>query len=109
MAFDIDHERFVAKNKRLASANEYSRRDRSLERKGFSHLNRQQEASCYNCKMKRKCPEFRAKTTGGTKGVVSYGGNEVFVCDKYEPAPLQNRSMSRKQIKSLMKNFIRSK
>lgn len=104
MNFDYDHERFVAKNKSLASAEEIRKKDTQLEKKGFSHLKRNEEGSCFNCKMKQGCSEFRAKRSGGSSGVVSFGGDEHFMCERFIPAPSQEKSMSNKQIKSLLKN-----
>jgi hypothetical protein len=104
MNFDYDHERFVAKNKSLASAEEINKKDAHLEKKGFSHLKRNQEGSCFNCKMKQGCSEFKSKKSGGSSGVVSFGGDEQFVCSRYIPAASSDKSMSSKQIKSLLKN-----
>jgi hypothetical protein len=104
MNFDYDHERFVAKNKSLASAEELKKKDSDLEKKGFSHLKTNQEGSCFNCKMKQGCSEFRGKRSGGSSGVVSFGGDEHFICEKYIPSTSQGKSMSEKQIKSLLKN-----
>jgi hypothetical protein len=100
----IDHERFVEKNRSIANSQDLDHKDKDMEKKGYSFLKRQQEASCFNCKMKQKCPEFRTKKTGGSAGVVSFGGDEKFICNRYGPAIRENRSMSDKQIKSLMKN-----
>lgn len=105
MSFDYDHERFVAKNRSLASAEEMNKKDKSLEKKGFSHLKRDEEGSCFNCKMKSSCTEFRAKKSGGSSGVVSFGGDEKFFCSRYIAAPSSEKSMSDKQIKSLLKNI----
>jgi hypothetical protein len=104
MSFAYDHERFVAKNKSLASAEDIKRRDDLLEKKGFDYLKRQEKTSCFNCKMKTGCSEFKARRSGGAKGVVSFGGDESFLCDKYVPAPTREKSLSDKQIKSLLKN-----
>ena len=38
-------------------------------------------------------------------GAVSFSGNEEFICDRYIPAPADKKTMSDKQIKSLLKNF----
>jgi hypothetical protein len=103
----IDHDRFVEKNRSIAQSQELETKDAALARKGYRFLEHQREASCYTCKMKKKCPEFRAKQTGGTKGVVSFGGDEKFICSRYMPAEIQSRSMSNKQIKSLLKNAKR--
>jgi hypothetical protein len=105
MGFSYDHEKFVAKNRALASAERIKKRDEVLEKKGFAHLKRNQEASCFNCKMKQTCPSFKGKRSGGASGVVSFGGEQTFICDRYTPAPAQEKSMSNKQIKSLLKNI----
>jgi hypothetical protein len=103
----IDHDRFVEKNRSIARSQEIEVKDEALAKKGYSFLERQREASCYTCKSKRKCPEFRSKQTGGTTGVVSFGGDEKFICSRYMPAEVESRSMSTKQIKSLLKNAKR--
>jgi hypothetical protein len=100
----IDHDHFVAKNKALAGAEDMKRRDDALEKKGFSPLKSTQEGSCFNCKMKQGCSEFKARRSGRATGVVSFGGDEKFVCSRYIPAPAQSRSMSDQQIKTLLKN-----
>jgi hypothetical protein len=104
MNFDYDHERFVAKNRSLASAEDLKKKDSNLEKKGFSHLKTNEEGSCFNCKMKQGCSEFRGKRSGGSSGVVSFGGEANFVCSKYIPGTTQGKSMSNNQIKSLLKN-----
>jgi hypothetical protein len=41
--------------------------------------------------------------------VVSFGGSDqAWACNRYEPAPQQNRGMDQKQIRSLMKSFKRA-
>jgi hypothetical protein len=107
MKRSIDHDSYVEKNKSIARSQELDEKDKAMEKKGFDHIKRQQEASCFNCKAKQKCPEFRSKKTGGTTGVVSFGGDEKFVCQRYAPAAAENRSMSDKQIRSLLKNVKR--
>jgi hypothetical protein len=107
MNFNIDHDRFADKNKSLARAYEVGRRDADLERKGFSPMQRQREASCFNCRMKNKCAEFRTRSSGGSKGVVSFGGDEKFICDRYAPISSEVKTMSNRQIKSLLKNVKR--
>ncbi|NLP04008.1 MAG: hypothetical protein GX089_16055 [Fibrobacter sp.] len=104
MSFTYDHEKFVAKNRSLASAQGREQRDQALEKKGYSHLKSNKEGSCFNCKQKQNCSEFRAKRSGGASGVVSFGGDENFICSKYTPAQAQAKGMSDKQIKSLLKN-----
>jgi hypothetical protein len=104
MEHNIDHDRFVNKNRAMADAYDTGKRDAELERRGFSRIQRQEEASCFNCKTRDKCAEFRNKRSGGTAGVVSYGGGEKFICGKFAPVTQQNKSMSDSQIKKLMKN-----
>jgi len=58
-------------------------------------------------KMKQKCPEFRSKKSGGSAGVVSFGGGRKLFVRRYAPAAIESRSMSDKQIKSLLKNAKR--
>jgi hypothetical protein len=103
----IDHDRFVEKNRSIAKSQEYTAKDEGRGKKGDGGAPREREPSCYTCKMKRKCPEFRSKQTGGTSGVVSFGGEEKFVCNRYAKAEVENRTMSNKQIKSLLKNTMR--
>jgi len=105
MGFDDDHERFVAKNRSLAQAEELDRRDEALEKKGYSYLRGREESSCFNCKMRQTCREFSARRSGGTSGVVSFGGDERLICDKYVPAEKAQKAMSDKQVKSLLKNI----
>lgn len=104
MSYSYDHERFVAKNRSLASAEEIKSKDEMLEKKGYSHLKSNKEGSCFNCKMKQNCSEFKAKRSGGASGVVSFGGDEKFICNRYAPAETSGKTMTNKQIKSLLKN-----
>ncbi len=100
----IDHDRFVEKNRSIAKSQELVAKE---EKQGGHSYERQRESSCFTCKMKRKCSEFRSKQTGGTAGVVSFGGDEKFICGRYSPAVIESRTMSSKQIKSLLKNVKR--
>lgn len=104
MNFPYDHDRYVSKNKSLARGYDVDKRDGHMEKRGFSHTQRQQEASCFNCKLKRKCAEFRKRRSGGSLGAASFDGSESFLCDKYIPEPASDKKMSQKQIKSLLKN-----
>jgi hypothetical protein len=100
---NLDHDLFVAKNKSLATAEDVGRRDEDMAKKGTSSI-RNEGGSCFTCKMKQGCSEFKASRTGRATGVVSFGGDQKFVCDRFVPAPSQNRSMSDQQIKALLKN-----
>ncbi|MCU0608706.1 MAG: hypothetical protein MUF22_02930 [Chitinispirillaceae bacterium] len=101
----IDHDHFVAKNKSLAMAEDVNRRDDEKNKKAGEP--RPEKRTCFNCKMKTGCSEFKARRTGRATGVVSFGGDESFVCDRHVPAPAQNRGMSAPQIKALMKNVMK--
>jgi hypothetical protein len=103
----VDHDSIVEKNRAIAHSYETEARDKSLDSKGSDAQQRQREASCFNCKMKQKCPQFKAKRTGGTAGVVSFGGDQKFICDRYMPNPSPAQIMSDRQVKSLLKNAMR--
>lgn len=105
MDFAYDHERYVRKNRSIASGYNIDKHDREMEKKGFSHHQRQEDASCFNCKLKTKCAEFRTKRSGGSRGVASFDGSEKFICDRYIPAPPTKKTLTDKQIKSMLKNF----
>jgi hypothetical protein len=100
----IDHDRFVAKNRALAGAEDIKRRDEEYDSKGASPK-RKESGSCFTCKTKQSCSEFKARRSGRSTGVVSFGGEDDFVCSRYVPAPARSRSMSDKQIKTLLKNI----
>ncbi len=103
MKRNIDHDLFVAKNRALAVAEDMKRRDEATERSGGTGRGGA-TGSCFTCKTKQGCSEFKARRSGRSTGVVSFGGDEKFVCNRYVPAPALGRSMSDKQIKALMKN-----
>ena len=103
--YEYDHDRYVRKNRMIASGYNVDKHDRDMEKKGFSRYERQKDASCFNCKLKKKCAEFRKKRSGGSMGVVSFDGKEKFICDRYTPEPAGKKAMSDKQIKSLLKNI----
>lgn len=105
MNFNYDHESFVRKNKSFERSYSLDQHDNSMEKKGFSRQKREEDASCFNCKLKKKCSEFRVKRSGGAVGAASFTGNEKFICDRYSPAPPDNKTMNDKQIKSLLKNI----
>jgi hypothetical protein len=106
-AFDIDHDRFVRKNKSLAAAYRKDEKDRKLQDKGYSHLQNDREASCFNCKKRTKCPQFRRSRDGSSTGAVSFGGgDDAVICDQYEPEKKDQKArVSDKKVKSLLKNM----
>jgi hypothetical protein len=106
MLYNHDHDHYVAKNRALSGGTDLLPR-RGPEQKKVEGK-REVKPSCFNCKEKRSCSEFKAKRGGRGSGVVSVGGvAEDMICGKYQVATEQNRSMSNKQIKSLMRNFKR--
>jgi hypothetical protein len=102
-----DHDRFARKNAMLAHGYTVKKRDDKLEEKGTSHLKEGKEASCFNCKFKTKCQTFNTMRTGGSSGAVSVGGDEKYLCEKYEEQKTKTFSMNDKQIKSLLKNAMK--
>ena len=102
-----DHDHYVLKNRMLAAADEMGRREKQAEKTGGAP--REREKSCFTCKLKKTCTQFRSRRSGGASGVVSFGGQDMsWACDRYEPAPAQPRGMDKKQIKSLMRSFKRA-
>jgi hypothetical protein len=101
---NIDHDRFVAKNRALAVAEDVKRRDEENAKKDGA-AGKPVRGSCFSCKMKQGCSEFKARRSGRSTGVVSFGGDESFVCERYTPGQARARSMSDQQIKALMKNI----
>ncbi len=107
-AFNRDHDHFVLKNRMLAAAEEFGRKDKS-ETATKPGVPRERQKSCFSCKQKKTCTQFRARRSGGASGVVSFGGNDyAWACERYEAAPEQKRGMSPKEIKSLMRGFKRA-
>ncbi len=106
-SFDIDHDRFVRKNRDLASA--YSKDDKErMSRRTAQTGETAHKPSCFNCKKRTKCPEFRRNREGSSSGAVSFGGgNDAVICDQYEAEKTQEKpkGMSDKKVKSLLKNM----
>ena len=103
--FAVDHDHFVLKNKMLAAAEENDRRDKARGAPPAQATGLPQKASCFNCKLKKKCVVFKGSRTGYSTGAASFGGDQRMICAKYDPAPVESRAMSDKQIKALQKNF----
>ncbi len=102
MNFSYDHDKFVAKNRAMADAELINRRD---VRKNAADGKGDKGASCFNCKIRQTCSTFKGKRSGGALGVVSFGGEQTFVCERYTPAPIQEKNLTNRQIKSLLKNI----
>jgi hypothetical protein len=90
---DLDHNRFVQKNKMIALA--------SQPIKAYNEKNLPTTQRCSNCNRKRNCKLQPVKVR---EGVASYGGEE-FKCESWEPQ--KTEELSKKKIKSLMRNFKR--
>jgi len=109
MSWNYDHDRYLAKNKAFAAAE-----TSSWKKKGNGRNDANQgakKATCFNCKTRQSCSEFRTKRTGGVEGAVSFGGSSddiVFWCSKHQFAEDKNKGgADPKKIKSLMKSFKR--
>jgi hypothetical protein len=108
MLFNHDHERYVAKNRALSSGTDLLGR-RGTDQKRATDTARPPRESCFNCKERKSCQEFRSRRGGRGTGVVSVGGSiEDMKCAKYQFSAEEKRGMSSKQIKSLMRNFNRT-
>lgn len=90
---DVDHNRFVQKNKMIALA--------SQPIQAYSDKNEPTQQKCSNCDRRRNCKLQRVKISDG---VASYGGEE-FKCDSWES--LKTTELNQKKIKSLMRGFKR--
>ena len=110
---DTDHDRWKKKNDMLAVgiADRVNEKIIEEKKKQYGEEILERPNSCYTCKKKNKCIDFMHKTTGGTAGAVSVGGDETYLCDKYNPMPIQNKNknVSKGQINNLMKRAMSGK
>jgi len=105
-----DHERFMNKNRKLAQGYETSRlQEKVAETAAPGETTR--PVSCFNCKKKHKCIEFKQKSTGGSNGVVSIDTSTNFLCNNYSPMPppKHDKGLSGKQVKSIMKAAMKGR
>jgi hypothetical protein len=100
-----EHDRFLAKNKMMAQAYEVSETEGKVKSKHGDAIPADRPMSCFNCKKKNRCLDFKAKSTGGSSGVVSIDSGTTFLCAQYDPMPLQKkeRSLNNNQIRSMVK------
>ncbi|OGJ90878.1 MAG: hypothetical protein A2268_09550 [Candidatus Raymondbacteria bacterium RifOxyA12_full_50_37] len=100
-----DHDRFLSKNNALARGYALAGTQDKLQKKFGAEADVPQSMSCFNCKKKHKCLEFKAKSTGGSAGAVSISSDMSFICDRYEPVPIskKEKSLSSQEVKSIMK------
>ncbi len=99
-----EHDRFLAKNRMLAASYEILNTQNKLTERLGDKKPSEKAMSCFNCKKKLKCLEFKRKSSGGTTGAVSIEATTTFICDKYEPIPDKDtKNMTNKEIKNAMK------
>lgn len=100
-----EHDRFQAKNKMLAQAYEVGQTEGKVKDKHGDAIPTERPMSCFNCKKKNRCIDFKAKSTGGTSGAVSIDSHTSFLCDQYDPMPLpkKEKSLNNNQIRSMVK------
>lgn len=89
----------------LAQGYETAETEGRIKAKHGESIPTERQMSCFNCKKKNRCLEFKSKSTGGSNGAVSIDSHTTFLCDKYDPIPVQKneRSLNNNQIKSMMK------
>jgi len=99
-----DHQRWLRKTNMQAQG--FADRDNTqkLEKK-FGKEIIERPNSCYTCRKKNRCLEFKSKTTGGEAGAVSIDASVQFLCDKFDPMPIQkkNQQLSQNAINGLLK------
>ncbi|MBL8027043.1 MAG: hypothetical protein JNL74_11565 [Fibrobacteres bacterium] len=105
-----DHDRFTAKNRMLAQSYEILNTEGKVKDRLGGKQTSDKPMSCFNCKKKLKCLEFKRKSSGGTDGAISIDTNTTFICDKYDPIPDKDvKVMSGKDVKNAMKAAMRGR
>ncbi|MFH0919989.1 MAG: hypothetical protein V1913_06465 [Fibrobacterota bacterium] len=106
-----DHERFMSKNRMLAQGYETSKLQDKVNATAGDGRSDMRPTSCFNCKKKNKCLEFKQKSTGGSSGTVSIDTSTVFLCDRYAALPplKHEKSLSGPQVKSIMKAALKGR
>ena len=106
-----DHERFLLKNKSMAQGYSLAGMQDKLEKKMGDDPTKPKTMSCFNCRKKNKCTEFKAKSSGGASGVVTIGSDTTFLCDKYQPfqTSKKEKPLSKKQVKNMMKAALKGR
>ena len=104
----IDHERFAEQNRRAAENYSRDKLDKELVKKGFDRGKRQEEPSCYNCKLNQRCAEFNKRR--GITGSASVSADDKILCERYIPAPpSEKKGMNDNQVKNLLKSAMKGK
>ena len=105
---NIDHERFAEQNRRAAENYSREKTDKVLVKKGFDRAERQEQPSCYNCKLNPRCAEFHKHR--GVTGAASVSADDKLLCERYIPAPpTEKKGMNDKQVKNLLKSAMKGK
>jgi hypothetical protein len=105
---NIDHERFAEQNRRAAENYTMEKTDKALVKKGFDRATRQDEPSCYNCKLNQRCAVFNKQR--GVTGAASVSAEDKHLCERYVPAPpSEKKGMNDKQVKNLLKSAMKGK
>ena len=97
-----EHQRFLRKNAMMARGIiENKKKD---EEKQTNEIVKKAD-SCYNCRKKVRCVEFKNMTTGGLAGAVSIDASVKFICDRFDVMPIQKKNMhlSSNQVSNLLK------
>ena len=91
---NVDHNRFVMRNKSLALAEEFDRKGKVIGSKG------EEAKTCNNCNRKKHCKKNRVYTGGGS---ISIGEVVTTSCETWMEQ--KKGAMSDKQKRSLLKQF----
>ena len=105
-----DHDRFEAKNRMLAQSYEILNTEGKVKNRLGDKAATVKAMSCFNCKKKMKCLEFKRKSSGGSEGAISIDSNTQFICDKYDPIPDKDlKTMTKNEVKNTMKAALRGR
>ncbi len=105
-----DFDRYLAKNTRMARGYEIA--DNLKKDKGDAQVATVTiRKTCFNCKSRNSCNDFRIKRTGGTGGSVSIGDDSDFVCVKWQPFEVhaKQKPLTQRQVNNMMKNALKGR
>jgi hypothetical protein len=107
---DNDFERFLAKNASMARGYEIAKGGKK-EGEAVEDRKSGKKKSCFNCRLKSKCNDFRKMRTGGLGGSVSIGDDSMFICDKWQPFDVtkKEKPLSQKQVKNMLKSAMKGR
>lgn len=110
--FENDHDRFIMKNKLMAQGYEMDKVAKTVkDRIGDTETDIPRETTCFTCRKKTKCAEFKKKSTGGSSGAVSIGDETNFLCDRFEPIPInkKDKKVTKKQVNNMLKAALKGR